>query len=238
MEDLLSNLLEKFTAPREPRLDEDAWAKLADEVWTYENDRVKRWRSETSTLLIFAGLLSAVIAAFVSQYYAVLAPRPNFNTAILERISAQLDSMTTDSFVAIADSSGSALTAGSLADSSLTGLPSPPAAPRWIATLWFMSLVISLGVASVALAVNQWLNFRAEPAEFRSTAEKLWTWHLRRDALNKRKVELIVSLLPCLLQVALVFFLIGIAGYLMVCGADIAAWSPSASCFSSFFPPP
>ncbi|TFY55424.1 hypothetical protein EVJ58_g8259 [Rhodofomes roseus] len=223
MEDAVFNVLEKFMAPREPRQDKDAWSKLADEVWTYENVRVKRWRNEINTLLVFAGLFSAVLTAFVNQYYAVLAPPPDYNTAILERmLSLQLGSTTTDSVVAVTAASGSA----ALADSSLTGIPSPPAAPRWIAILWFVSLVLSLGAASVALAVNQWLNFHAEQAGLRSPAEKLWTWQLRRDALNKWKVEFIVSLLPCLLQVALVLFLIGIVGYLRVLGTDIAV--PSA----------
>ncbi|TFY54876.1 hypothetical protein EVJ58_g8596 [Rhodofomes roseus] len=227
MENALFTILEKFMAPREPRLDTDAWSKLADEVWTYENVRVKRWRNEINTLLVFAGLFSAVLTEFVGQYYAVLAPPPDYSTRILEHIlSSQLGSMTTDSVVSVTASSSSARTAGALADTSLTGIPSSPAAPRWIATLWFMSLVLSLSAASIALAVNQWLNFHAEQAGLRSAAQKLWTWQLRRDALNKWKVEFIVSLLPCLLQVALVLFLIGIVGYLWVLGTDIAV--PSA----------
>ncbi|KAH9925995.1 uncharacterized protein B0H18DRAFT_818723, partial [Fomitopsis serialis] len=39
-------------------------------------------------------------------------------------------------------------------------------------------------------------------------------------------VETIVSLLPCLLQIALVLFLVGIIGYLLEIGTDIAV--PSA----------
>ena len=30
-----------------------AWSELADDVWTYENARVERWRNEINILLVF-----------------------------------------------------------------------------------------------------------------------------------------------------------------------------------------
>ncbi|KAH9926014.1 uncharacterized protein B0H18DRAFT_827358, partial [Fomitopsis serialis] len=190
---------------------EDAWPVLAKEVWSYEKERIERWRNEINTLLVFAGLFSAVLTAFVGAYYAVLLPPPDFNTVILERISEQLGNTSSNPDIAPTSSS--------------SPFPSAPPAPRWIATLWFASLVFSLGAASIALAVNQWLNFHAEQSGLRTTQQKVRTWQLRRDALNKWKVEFIVGLLPCLLQVALILFLIGIMGYLWVLGPDIAVLS-------------
>ncbi|KAH9933769.1 uncharacterized protein B0H18DRAFT_928172, partial [Fomitopsis serialis] len=206
-----SKVFEKYMKPRDPQKPDEAWPVLANEVWSYEEERIERWRNEINTLLVFAGLFSAVLTAFACQYYAVLLPPPDFNTMILERISVQFGNMSSNPDVAPASSS--------------SPFPPAPPAPRWIAMLWFASLVFSLGAASVALAVNQWLNFHAEQSGLRTTEQKVLTWQLRRDALNKWKVEGIVSLLPCLLQVALVLFLIGVVGYIWVLGPDIAVLS-------------
>ncbi|KAH9925983.1 uncharacterized protein B0H18DRAFT_876753 [Fomitopsis serialis] len=207
-ETALEKVFEKYLKPLDPQKQEDAWPVLAKEVWSYEKERIERWRNEISTLLVFAGLFSAVLTAFVGAYYAILLPPPDFNTVILERISEQLGNTSSNPDVAPAST-----------------FPSAPPAPRWIATLWFASLVLSLGSASVALAVNQWLNFHAEQSGLRTTQQKVRTWQLRRDALTRWGVEGIVSLLPCLLQVALILFLVGIVGYLWVLGPDIAVLS-------------
>ncbi|TFY55359.1 hypothetical protein EVJ58_g8299 [Rhodofomes roseus] len=180
----MENVFEKYMKPRDPQKEEDAWP---------------------------AGLFSAVLTGFVGPYYAVLLPPPDFNTVILERISAQLGNM----------SSNPAVVPGS----SSSPFPPAPPAPRWIATLWFASLVFSLGAASVALAVNQWLNFHAEQWGLLTVQQKVRTWQLRRESLNKWNVEFIVSLLPCLLQVALILFIVGMVGYLWVLGPDIAVLS-------------
>ncbi|KAH9926032.1 uncharacterized protein B0H18DRAFT_933426, partial [Fomitopsis serialis] len=217
--------------PRDPTEAPDAWLKLADTAWAYEKDRVERWRNEINALLVFAGLFSAVLTAFVVQYYAVLLPAPDPNTAILERISAQLGNTATNTVVAAAssESSVSARILTGRTNSSSISSPSPPTAPRWIASLWFVALVFSLSAASIALAVNQWLNFHAtEQAGLQDASQKAWTWQLRRRALEEWKVEYMVSILPLLLQVALVLFLVGFAGYLSELGFDIAV--PSTFC--------
>ncbi|KAH9926017.1 uncharacterized protein B0H18DRAFT_1168789, partial [Fomitopsis serialis] len=210
--------LEKFMKPRNPTDAPEAWLKLADTAWAYEKDRADRWRNEINTLLVFAGLFSAVLTAFVVQLYSVLLPAPDPNTAILERIAAQLGNMATD---AVASASVPVPTV--LTNTSSTSISSPSAAPRWIAALWFVALVFSLSAASVGLAVNQWLNFHAtEKAGLQDAAQKAWTWQLRRHAMDKWQVERMVSILPFLLQVALVLFLVGVVGYLWELGFDIA----------------
>ncbi|EPS97140.1 hypothetical protein FOMPIDRAFT_1090527, partial [Fomitopsis schrenkii] len=184
-----------------------AWSELADEVWTYEKERVERWRNEINILLVFAGLFSAVVTAFAIQYYMTIQPAsPDFNTSILEkhteilehtafileRISTQLNTLPGSGHVHTVLPGP---THGSVGPG-YAPPTAPPNPPGWIATLWFIALVFSLAAASVALAVNQWLNFHAEQAGLRSAPKKLWTWRLRRDALNKWKVELIVGILP------------------------------------------
>lgn len=179
-----------------------------------------------------AGLFCAVVTTFAIQYYITIQPAsPDFNKAILEehtqllartatilkRISSQLDALPSSSHDA-----APALTQ-SLVEPAYAPSVAPPSPPGWIAALRFVTLVLSLAAASIALAVNQWLNFHAEQAGLRSAPERLWTWRLCRDALNKWKVELIVSVLPLLLQVALVLFLLGIVGYLGQLGMAIMA---------------
>ncbi|KAH9926024.1 uncharacterized protein B0H18DRAFT_908409, partial [Fomitopsis serialis] len=238
-EESLVNVLRKFGDQKQYQgsVDElsEAWSTLAKEAWSTEKERVKRWKNEINALLVFAGLFSAVVTAFVAPYYAGLLPAPDFNTDILEqqtqisartllvleRISSQLGGA---AMGAVVTTGSSSLVAAM--DSSLSSPSPPPNPPRWIATVWFISLVFSLSAASIALAINQWLNFHVEQTGLRSAPQKLWTWRLRRSAIDTWKVESIVSLLPCLLQIALVLFLVGIIGYLLEIGTNIAV--PSA----------
>jgi len=148
LEVAFSDAFAKFMVPREPQNAPDTWSTPVDGVSSCEKDRVERLRNEVRTILVLACLLSVVIAVFLCGYYAVFLPAPGFNTVILKYISSQLGNLAPNAALVAADPSS--LTSKSM--------PSPPAAPLWITTLWFAALVLSLGAASVALAVNQWLS--------------------------------------------------------------------------------
>ncbi|KZT70700.1 hypothetical protein DAEQUDRAFT_756291 [Daedalea quercina L-15889] len=128
------------TATQGEKETERAWSKLATEVWAYEETRVKRWKDEISNLLIFAGLFSAVLTAFTSQYYTLIQLGPaNFNTLILERqtqiferMASQLANLTAGAIVQA--SNAPVMTADTFADPS-PSLSLPPFPPRWVATL-------------------------------------------------------------------------------------------------------
>ncbi|KZT69434.1 hypothetical protein DAEQUDRAFT_765510 [Daedalea quercina L-15889] len=45
-------------------------------VWAHEEAAVKNWKEEIDTMLVFAGLFSAIVSTFNSQYYTNLQPPP------------------------------------------------------------------------------------------------------------------------------------------------------------------
>ncbi|EIW63836.1 uncharacterized protein TRAVEDRAFT_84539, partial [Trametes versicolor FP-101664 SS1] len=129
-----------------------AWAHSAELVKTYNDELVDRWKEEMDTLLVYAGLFSAVLTAFNVQSYQLLQPQPTDPTlAVLERISAQLTSFSVNpSFLNS--------TQPALSEDEVNPPFRAPASAVWINTLWFSSLVCSLASASIALMVKQWLH--------------------------------------------------------------------------------
>ncbi|KAH9920909.1 uncharacterized protein B0H18DRAFT_849706, partial [Fomitopsis serialis] len=49
-----------------------AWTACATDVWNRDKDMVDKWNREIDTLLVFAGLFSAVVTSFNVQYYPQL----------------------------------------------------------------------------------------------------------------------------------------------------------------------
>ncbi|KAI0744438.1 hypothetical protein C8Q76DRAFT_607197, partial [Earliella scabrosa] len=180
----------------------DAWEKTADVVKKYSDELIIRWNKEIDTLLVYAGLFSAVLTAFNVQSYTLLAPDPQDRLLdALQQISAQLSSFSVNpSFV---NSTAPAV--------SQTTLP-PPRAPRsavWLNTLWFSSLIFSLSAASIGIMVKQWLNEYSAGLSGSSRQTARLRQH-RLNGLIKWRVGWIVAILPVLLQIALVLFFSGL----------------------------
>ncbi|TFY67622.1 hypothetical protein EVJ58_g1509 [Rhodofomes roseus] len=109
-----------------------------------------------------------------------------------------------------------------LADSGATA--DAPILHHYVAALWFASLVCGLASASIAISVNQWLNYMLTPAglvEF-GPRQKLRIWNLRQLTFKKCHVAFIIGIPPVLLQLALALFLIGLVGFLWTLSIIIA----------------
>ncbi|TFK93352.1 hypothetical protein K466DRAFT_451478, partial [Polyporus arcularius HHB13444] len=190
------------------------WAEAAEAVKTYHDGLVARWKEEMDTLLVYAGLFSAVLTAFNVQSYQLLQPDPMDPTlAVLREISAQLSSFTVAPPFVNATRSF---------DSLNVSQPSfhAPGSAVWLNTLWFASLVCSLSSASIALFVKQWLH----EATVQGTSRK--SGRLRQYRLHgllKWQVGAIVVALPILLQIAAVLFLVGLLVLLWTLHNTVAA---------------
>ncbi|KAJ7488652.1 hypothetical protein B0H11DRAFT_1620444, partial [Mycena galericulata] len=67
------------------------WAVYISEAEKYDKTLVESWRSDMEGLLIFAGLFSASLTAFLIESYKTLSPDQGERTiAILVQISHQL----------------------------------------------------------------------------------------------------------------------------------------------------
>ncbi|KAF9059454.1 hypothetical protein BDP27DRAFT_1385797 [Rhodocollybia butyracea] len=114
-------------------LDEEAriWRVHGDEAAAFDNDMVGELSDSLDILLVFAGLLSAVLTTFMAQtsqsLELTMLVRANTNTTIISNIP-------------------------------LTGTTFSPAMLNlWVNGLWFTSLVISLSVALFEVLAKQWL---------------------------------------------------------------------------------
>ncbi|CCM00957.1 uncharacterized protein FIBRA_03005 [Fibroporia radiculosa] len=194
------------------------WSDCANKLWGYQDEIINRWKDELNNLLIFAGLFSAVLTAFVIEYYPTLQPSttPDTTTQLLMIMSAQLEVLTTGA----RHDNSSLLSVSALASSSSASKPSSQVVA--VNGLWFAALVFSLGAASLAMSVNQWLNHhRTRPLSMsRESAE---IWYLRHRSLDRWKVPLIISVLPVLLQVSLALFLVGLVVLLWPLNTSISA---------------
>ncbi|KAK7684418.1 hypothetical protein QCA50_012365 [Cerrena zonata] len=179
------------------------WAKLYDLVRQFDKDRVEDIRDDIDTLLVFAGLFSAVVTAFIIESYKNLQPQSDDTSAqVLLHISAQLASLSLN---------------GNFINSTISSFtPTPfPRLPSSILinTLWSSSLVIALITASIGILVKQWFH-ELMAYTTHDPQERLKLRFFRERGLERWKVFAIASSLPVLLQLALILFFIGLAVFL------------------------
>ncbi|KAJ8083558.1 hypothetical protein PM082_009433 [Marasmius tenuissimus] len=137
--------------PGKPTL-ERSWEVIMKEVTSLDEGFVKGWKEDIDTLLVFAGLFSAVVTAFTIESYQWLKQAPeDANVALLTQIFQKLNNETispTPQF----EASSSAVR---------------------INVLWFLSLTIALVDALFALLCKQWLREHGKHAHTRSPGEAL-----------------------------------------------------------------
>ncbi|KAL4254662.1 hypothetical protein ABKN59_004406 [Abortiporus biennis] len=189
------------------------WTEMDSKFKKYDEKMIDNWNDEIDTLLVFAGLFSAVVTAFnLVSYQKLTVDSADVSLLILERISQQLASFTL---------------ATSFINSTTTPLPFPPATvnpPKAVVKinmLWFTSLVFSLVSASLAMLVKQWLR-EYVTGDHSSPRIHARIRQFRYYGLAKWRVFEIMALLPLLLQVALILFLIGLISFLELVDSDVS----------------
>ncbi|TFK63053.1 hypothetical protein BDN72DRAFT_803606, partial [Pluteus cervinus] len=135
----------------------------------------KAWKDEIENLLIFAGLFSAAVTAFVVESYQWLDVSPDPTAQLL----AQLISLQFNTTIPVV----SVIPTG----------PSPSAVR--INAYWFLSLILSLSSVLIGVLCLQWLRDFQRPA-VESFTEKLCRRQLQYKGLFAWKVPEIITLLP------------------------------------------
>ncbi|KAK1219171.1 hypothetical protein PQX77_018129, partial [Marasmius sp. AFHP31] len=174
--------------PQEPTL-EKSWEVIMKEVTSLDDGLVGGWKEDIDTLLVFAGLFSAVVTAFTIESYQWLQEAPEDTTVtLLKQISQQMNG---------------------------TSVPEPDtfsvsSSDVAINILWFLSLIIALVDALFALLCKQWLREHRRHTHTRTPDEALALRWLRHRSLEKWHVPKILASLPMLLELALFLFLAGL----------------------------
>ena len=148
-----------------------------------------------------------MLTAFVIESYQLLQPdSANTTNQLLSQISAQLSSFTvTPSFVNATFSLPSTIPESAGFRPSSTDVN--------INLLWFLSLTLSLVTAFFTIAAQQWLRSLSLPRQLSvSNAVRLQQCHRRN--MSFYQISNIITLLPVLLQIAVVLFLIGLYFFL------------------------
>ncbi|THG96094.1 hypothetical protein EW026_g5668 [Hermanssonia centrifuga] len=178
------------------------WSSVEDYAWRYDDQAMKVFSDDIDTLLVFAGLFSAVLTAFVVPAFGMLQQdNVQVSADFLARISAKLDSFQiTPPFInstASHDPSPSSFTVSTSA--------------RWINILWFLSLLFSLASALFGILAKQWIR---EYLQWNQTTasprDNVLLRQLRSEAWVKWKVPAGIAAIPALLEVAVVLFLVGL----------------------------
>ncbi|KAJ3556450.1 hypothetical protein NM688_g2021 [Phlebia brevispora] len=177
----------------------DEWTRLADALHEYDDAFIEDCKDDIDTLLVFAGLFSAVLTAFnIESYKNLEQDSGDVSAAALVHISEQLSS-----FLINSQTANSSLSSFSLPDFK------PPASAVRINALWFTSLVLSLISASLGMLVKQWLREYLK-GRYSSPQERIRVRHYRWEGLYRWRVFEIAAALPILLQIALILFFIGL----------------------------
>ncbi|KAJ3546209.1 hypothetical protein NM688_g5539 [Phlebia brevispora] len=179
------------------------WAAISKTIWNVDEGKINDYKEDIDTLLVFTGLFSAVLTAFVVESYQELSPDP-MDTVI--QLLGQI-SMQTHSYVISANMINSTISSSGPPQLETTFEPSLPAVR--VNQLWFSSLVITLITASYAMLVKQWLR-EYLAMDYTSPHERLRARQFRHPGLATWKVFEIAGFLPLLLQLALGLFFLGL----------------------------
>lgn len=191
-------------------MDKDlAWQKCYNIAEKYDNDICQTYREQLDTLLVFAGLFSAVVTAFTVESYKWLQSDPNEAAVqLLQQAVSLLAQAQNTSLPIHVPSQGPQL--------------SSPAMIR-INTYWFLSLTLSLSAALLGILCKQWVR-EYERNAGHSHHIALAVRHIKHEGLEAWGVGGIVAAVPLILQLGLALFLIGILELLWRLHASVAAW--------------
>ncbi|KAF8650975.1 hypothetical protein AX16_004990 [Volvariella volvacea WC 439] len=200
--------------PGDAKEADDSWRVLYRNIEKHDNEMCKGWNDEIQNLLIFASLFAATVTAFTIESYQWLESDPAETTAKMAiQISLQLAN--TSNPLAYVDNP--ALT-------SLSFDPEPRKSYAVIVNiLWFLSLSISLSTVLVGILCLQWIREYQRDAYHLSAMDAVLLRQLRYVGLNNWKVPQIVSMLPVLLQLAVLLFFVGLCHFLYEVDRVVAA---------------
>ncbi|GJE95629.1 hypothetical protein PsYK624_118150 [Phanerochaete sordida] len=180
------------------------WAGIESHLFKHDTEEMKYYAEDIDTLLVFAGLFSAFLTAFVVQTYPMLTDDDSSTTnqLLALSVSAQLRATGT----VIPSTINSTLT--SLLDAQLF---SPATSARAINILFFLSLILSLAAAFFGILAKQWLReYLRWNSPLALPRENVLVRQDRIEAWEAWNVAATISSIPALLELAMVLFLSGV----------------------------
>ncbi|KAF8487723.1 hypothetical protein F5888DRAFT_1931339, partial [Russula emetica] len=171
------------------------WKMFLDEVKEEDNRITDAWKEDANSIVVFTGLFSAIVGAFIIEFYKKLSSDSGDQTvALLQQISLQLSNPPSST------------------NSNTANQPSSPgSAMVWVIILWLISLVLSLTCALIATLLQQWARRYIEtPKSSNVLRHRARVRSLLLGGTKLYKIPLIVEMLPTLLHLSVYLFLAGL----------------------------
>ncbi|KAJ7435327.1 hypothetical protein FB451DRAFT_1004833, partial [Mycena latifolia] len=177
------------------------WAVYTSEAEKYDKALVESWKSDMEGMLIFAGLFSGSLTAFLIESYKTLNPNASDATVkLLAQISLQLAASANGSTLHLPESAPF----------------TPPAASLVCNALWFISLGLSLTCALIATLLEQWARDFLHKADMRSAPViRARVYSYLYYGLKRFNMHTVVEIIPLLLHASLLFFFAGLVAFLI-----------------------
>ncbi|GJE95411.1 hypothetical protein PsYK624_115950 [Phanerochaete sordida] len=177
------------------------WQTMVKTVRDVDTHKIDDTKEDIDTLLVFAGLFSAVVTTFVVATYPSLTPDNTDELVFLMRQSLAQNYTFVDGVLR-----------------PMVPFPDDPPfeVPLWalrVNGLWFASLIVSLSTASFGMLVKQWLVEYVAMEQWISPQEQLRARQYRHPGLEHWRVFEIAALLPLLLHISLGLFFLGLCFY-------------------------
>ncbi|KAJ7926634.1 hypothetical protein B0H13DRAFT_1972430 [Mycena leptocephala] len=185
------------------------WAVYVSEAHKYDKGLVESWKADMEGMLIFAGLFSASVTAFLIESYKTLTPdAANTSATLLAQISLQISAAQSGSDFIVPD-----------------GTPFAPSAASLVCnTLWFISLGLSLTCALAATLLEQWARDFLHRTDIRSEpAARARVFSYLYYGMRRFNMHAVVEIIPLLLHASLLFFLGGLLAFLIPVNTIIMA---------------
>ncbi|KAG6901864.1 hypothetical protein C0995_007090 [Termitomyces sp. Mi166 len=179
------------------------WSSYISHAEKLDRNLAQSWKGDMDSLLIFAGLFSASVTAFIIESYKTLSPDPSYTTnVLLAQISRQLATMS------------NASTSFNTSEVILSPFEVPTSA-LICNTLWFLSLGFSLACALSATLVEQWVRNYLQATESRlAPHERARIIAYLYHGVKKFRMATLVEAIPLLLHVSLLLFFLGLVEFL------------------------
>ncbi|KAJ7119463.1 hypothetical protein C8R44DRAFT_788116 [Mycena epipterygia] len=185
------------------------WSVYISEAEKYDKALVDSWRANMNGMLIFAGLFSAILTAFIIESYKNLQPDTTSQMTLmaLVQISHQLANST-----------------NTIPFNATQMPPSPPKDAALICNiLWFISLGLSLASALTATLVDQWAReFLQRTEMLPSPVKRARIFAYLYYGLKRFRMHAVVGVVPLLLHMSLLFFFGGLVAFLYPINKTVA----------------
>ncbi|KAJ7635460.1 hypothetical protein DFH06DRAFT_1220614 [Mycena polygramma] len=206
--------LPKYSDTENDEACEKLWSIYATEAERYDAALVESWRADMEGMLIFSGLFSASVTAFlIESYHSLTLDSGDVAVQLLTRLSEQL--------------------AG---NATVAPLSTPFHVPSWSIicnTLWFTSLTLSLTCALLATLVEQWAREFVHKAHARpSPVRRARVLSFLSFGVERFGMPAIVEVLPMLIHLALLLFFAGLVVFLIP--VNVVVMALVAALFASF----